>query len=436
MRSLSRETSQILRHVTETYSAQLFRIAGTLVFSIWFTRLVAPADRGYYGVAIAAGVIAAQFGQAGFNTANTYFAAKDQDISRQLLGNSTLAAIVITPILVLIIFSISKLSPGSIATTNSCLLIIMCYIPFALGYFYFQGLLLGTQQIRRYNLLELVNRYVPLAALAVFAWAGKVTASNVLAGVFLGQAIACIWAWKSSYNSARGISLSWPLMKDMFRYGIKIHIGTVFAFLLFRADLLMVAHMRNATEAGYYSLATSLAEYMGLPAYVVGTILLPHLSALNEPSKKFRMMLQWLGSVALLTAPLFLLGAYLGHPIIRWVCGARYLPALPGFLWLLPGVYFLGLACVSVQFITSIGYRLSISATWFIALVLNLSSNLYVIPQYGLVGASIMSSICYGLAFIFIFLISWKNRKSKDSTQRIVLATVSQEDSIPYIEPA
>ena len=436
MRVLSQESSQILRNVAETYSAQLFRIAGTLAFNIWFTRLLSPADRGSYGVAIAIALIGAQFGQTGLNTANTYFAAKKPHTSQALLGNSTLAAVTIGPVLVLVTFLASKLFPNSIATTHNCFILAMCYIPFALGYFYFQGLLLGTHQIRTYNFLEIINRYVPLVFLALLVWIGRVTSTTVLAGVLLGQMIACIWAWQSLYTTTDGIRISWPLMGNMFRYGAKIHLATIFSFLLFRADLLMVARMRNAEEAGYYSLATSLAEYMSLPAFVVGTILLPHLSALNEPARKFQMMLHWLGGIAIITIPLFLLAGYLGHPMIRWVCGAKYLPSFSGFLWLLPGVYFLGLACVSVQFITSIGYKLSVSAAWFVALVLNLISNLYVIPHYGFVGASITSSACYGLAFLFIFLIGWKYRNSEESAPTITLAPIPPEESIPYIEPA
>jgi O-antigen/teichoic acid export membrane protein len=436
MRVLDQILSQIFRNVAETYFAQLARIAGGLAFNIWFTRLLAPADRGYYGVAIAVALIGAQFGQTGLNTANTYFSAKQPGVSKSLLGNSTLAVFTIAPVLLLIIFLVTKAASGSIATTRQCLTLSMCYIPFALGYFYFQGLLLGTHQIRKYNFLEIINRYVPLAALAFLVWIGKVTSTTVLAGVLFGQIVACLWAWGILYRTTDGMAVSWPLMGNMFRYGIKIHLATVFSFLLLRADLLMVAHMRNAEEAGYYSLATSLAEYMGLPAFVVGTILLPHLSVLNDTKRKFQMMLHWLGGVSVVTIPLFVFAGFLGHPIIRWVCGPRYLPSLPGFLWLLPGVYFLGLSCVSVQFITSIGYKLSVSAVWFLALVLNLSGNFYAIHRYGFVGASIMSSICYGLVFIFIFLIAWKHRKFDENVTQSAFAAVLPENGISHIEPA
>jgi O-antigen/teichoic acid export membrane protein len=405
-------TVQIFRNVAETYSAQLLRIAGAVVFNIWLTRLLSPPARGYYGVGLAVAIMATQFGQFGLNTANTYFVAKEPRLRSVLLGNSVLTTLIAAPVLILIVFLIHIIGPSWIAVPNEPLAVALCYVPFSLAYIFFQGLLLGTHQIRQYNLLELSNRYIPLAVLGVCVLLSSVTPVTALAGVVLGQGVACIWAWTTLRSHPDGAAYSWPLMTDTLRYGVRIHLATVFSFILFRADLLMVAHMRGAAEAGYYSLATSLAEYMSLPASVAGTVLLPHLSSLHESPEKFRLMLQWLLGLAALMMPLFVAAAYIGNPIIRGLFGEKYLPSWPGFVWLLPGIYFLGLACIAVQFITSIGYKLSVAAAWFSAVVLNLAVNLYAIPHYGIVGASVSCSVCYALAFLLILLIAFRHRRS------------------------
>jgi O-antigen/teichoic acid export membrane protein len=427
MSSLKPLTAQILRNVAETYSAQLLRVAGALLFNIWLTRLLAPAARGYYGVGLAVAMMATQFGQLGLNTANTYFVAKESHIRNVLLGNSVLATLVVAPVLIVIVIIVDTVFPSLIAIPNGPLIVALCYIPFALAYIYFQGLLLGIHQIRRYNLLEVANRYIPLAILGVCALISVVTPTAALTGVVLGQAIACVWAWASLYSHSDRVTYSIPLMIDTLRYGVRIHLATVFSFVLFRADLLMVAHMRSPAEAGYYSLATSLAEYMSLPASVAGMILLPHLSSLHESPEKFRLMLQWLLGIGAVMMPLFAFGGYIGYPLIRWLFGAKYLPSWPGFVWLLPGIYFLGLACVTVQFVTSIGYKLSVAAAWFFALVLNLGANLYAIPHYGIVGASATSSICYALAFFLIFLIAYRHRRSEAAPHRSKARDISMD---------
>ncbi|MFY9746301.1 MAG: oligosaccharide flippase family protein [Acidobacteriaceae bacterium] len=412
MISATSARSGVLRNVMETYSAQMVRVAGALLFGIWLTRLLAPTARGYYGVALTLATLATQFGQGGLNTANTYFAASDPRLRRTLLGNSTLLALIIAPCLILVTFSVFRWAPGSLSLPPDCLALALCYIPFALAYIFFQGLLLGTHEIRTYNLLEIANRWLPLAILTVCVVAGVVTSTTVLAAVVLGQIVACVGGGIRVYRVSGGISWSPSLLRRMLRYGIRVHLGTIFSFLLFRADLLMVAHMRAPAEAGYYSLATSLADYLILPATVAGSVLLPHLSTLPDTFEKFRLMRKWLLGMAVATAPVFALGAIVAYPLVRWLFGIRYVPSVPGFLWLLPGVYFLGLACVSVQFITSIGYKLSVPAAWFCILLVNLAGNVYAIPRYGFVGASILSSICYLAASIVIFLIAFSHRRA------------------------
>jgi O-antigen/teichoic acid export membrane protein len=417
----------ILRNVLETYSAQSFRILGALLFNIWLTRLMMPADRGYYGVGLALAMMATQFGQFGLNTANTYFAAKEPELRRALLGTSTAAAVVLAPAIILIVLAVHWIAPGSIVMPNNCLAVSLVFIPFALSYIFFQGLLLGTYQIRQYNLLEVLNRYIPLAALSGLVLIKSVTPTTVLMCVVVGQAVACLWAWKDLYSQSKGMTVSMPLVGRLLRYGVRVHLATVFSFALFRISLLMVAHMRSAAEAGFFSLATSLAEYMSLPAQFAGLVLLPHLCALKDTKKKFQLMMHWLLGIAALTAPLFLLGGFVGFPIIRLLFGEKYVPAFRGFVWLLPGIYFLGLAVVTIQFITAIGYRLSVPGVWLAVLVVNLAGNLYFIPKYGYVGASALSSACYAIAFFLIFLVAYWNRNSEDISSNSAVVTADYE---------
>jgi len=413
MKSPVPNTSNLLRHVMETYSAQIVRVAGGLVFGIWITRLLSPSARGYYGVAITVAVLATQFGQLGVSTANTYYAARDPRLGRTLLGNSLLLTLIIAPCLILLTLLIVRLFPSSLVIPRSCLLFALCYIPFALGYNLFQGQLLGSYEIRTYNLLEVANRYIPLGLLLVWVMIRSVTAASILGAIVIAQAIACLWALIRLYFISRGLNWSAGRLRPVLRYGVRIHVATIFSFLLIRADLLMVAQMRGATEAGYYSVAASMADYLTLPATLAGSVLLPYLSALPATLAKFRLMSKWLLGMAAATAPLLALTAFAASPLVRWLFGARYAPTVAALLWLLPGVYFLGLASISVQFITSIGYKLSVPAAWLGALLLNIAGNLYAIPRYGFTGASILSSVCYAACFLAIQSIAWRHRNER-----------------------
>jgi O-antigen/teichoic acid export membrane protein len=59
-----------------------------------------------------------------------------------------------------------------------------------------------------------------------------------------------------------------------------------------------------------------------------------------------------------------------------------------------------------------------VAAAWFSAVVLNVTANLYAIPRYGVVGASVSCSACYALAFFLILLIAFRHRNSEAAPHR------------------
>jgi O-antigen/teichoic acid export membrane protein len=71
----------------------------------------------------------------------------------------------------------------------------------------------------------------------------------------------------------------------------------------------------------------------------------------------------------------------------------------------MPGVFFLGVQSIMVQYLNSRGFPLSVVWAWFITSILNIGVNFWAIPRYGIAGASVVSSLCYFLMFILVWLI-------------------------------
>ena len=72
------------------------------------------------------------------------------------------------------------------------------------------------------------------------------------------------------------------------------------------------------------------------------------------------------------------------------------------FMFLMPGMLFLGINTVAVQFLNSIGYPKVVVIIWGLCSLGNILANLWVIPRYGITGASLVSSVSYFAAFFFV----------------------------------
>ena len=203
-------------------------------------------------------------------------------------------------------------------------------------------------------------------------------------------------------------TLSLPAFRQSIGIGAKAYLISCFGFLVLRVDLLMVKSMLGAAEAGYYSISQLLSENTMMFPVVLGMLLFPKLSAIKEGEEKLQLATKAVRLTAALTLPAVVIAAFAAAPLISIAFGPNFLPAVRPFVWLMPGVYFLGIETVMVQLLNSEGYPRIIVVAWIADTFINVALNFWAIPRYGITGASAVSSFCYFLMFLIVSLVVWK----------------------------
>jgi len=204
--------------------------------------------------------------------------------------------------------------------------------------------------------------------------------------------------------------------------GVKAYLILCFGFLLLRVDLLMVKHLLGAAEAGYYSISQLLSENTMMFPVVLGMILFPKLSAIKETGEKLQLATKAVLVTAALMLPAVVIAAFAAAPLISIAFGRDFLPAVMPFVWLMPGVYFLGIETVMVQLLNSEGYPRIVVVAWIADTILNIALNFWAIPHYGVTGASITSSVCYFLMFVVVSAVVWKRFYTRHAVNRTLLS--------------
>lgn len=399
-------SSDFIRKVMETYATRILLIGIGLVSAVIVARLLGPQGRGIYAVAAATGALGVQFGNLGLHTSNIYFVARAPESLAPLAGNSLAVSFGLGGLISVILTVVFLLFPNFISLRGSMLFLALAWIPLGLAYLLLQSLLLGVHDVRGYNLLEVVNKVMPLVFIGGLVLAGRRGVAPFFAAGLVALGVSCIWIWKRlRVRFAGQPSFSLPLFSGSIRYAAKAYLAAFFMFLVLRADLFMVEHMLGAEQAGYYSVASSMADCVSVLAAVVGTILFPKLSAMTEIETKLRLTQRavW-GTVALLL-PILAIASLLAKPAVNLLFGAAFLPTSLAFVLLMPGMLFLGINAVAVQFLNSIGYPKSVVVIWGLCAIFNIGLNVWVIPYRGIAGAAVVSSVSYFLAFFFIFMV-------------------------------
>jgi O-antigen/teichoic acid export membrane protein len=178
------------------------------------------------------------------------------------------------------------------------------------------------------------------------------------------------------------------------------------AFLVLRLDLLIVKYILGSEQTGYYSVAVNMAEMINVLPIIVGTILFPRLSAMSSDQQRWdfaRLVARWVGLTVLFIAGVV---ALVAGPLVALLYGRSFLPAVPALAWLMPGIVMLSINTIYMNYFASTGMPLITVYSPGAAAVLNVLLNIKLIPFLGIVGASVSSTVAYGmmLAISLVYL--------------------------------
>lgn len=387
------------RHVAETYLSRLALIAIGLVTSVVVARSLGPEGRGHFAVAVAIGALGIQFANLGLYASNTFAVSRHPRELPRLLGNSFMVSAVVGGLSAMTAIAFFLLWPGHAPLAPPLLWLAFAWIPFGLAYLLAQGLLLGLQRVRMYNATELAQRGAALILFVAIALSGRATAGAMFGAGALVLIATLAWvSWKMIQSCNDPVRPSLHLFKQDIQYGLRAYFTLLLGAVVLRCGLFVVEYKLGATEAGYYSVATAIAENVGILPAVVGSILFPTLCASPDIRAKYAFTKRVVLLTFLCTLPLLVGIGLVAKPVIAMLFGARFQDAAVPLVYLLPGVLFMGLNAVLVQFLNSIDYPIQIVWIWVATCALCVGGTIWAVPRLGFEGAAAAYSVaCFAL---------------------------------------
>ncbi len=407
-------SSDFIRKVGETFATRVLLIGIGLITSVIVARILGPEGRGLYGVSLTIVAIGVQFGNLGLHASNTYHVARNPMALPALMGNTLLVSFGLGGIGAALSWIIFSQWPGLAPVHGKLLVMSLVWIPFGLAYMLVQNLLLGINEIHRYNVIELVGKILGLSLIGLTVFCGIVSVELILLAGFTASVVSLIMSiWQLQHHFHHPPFLSLALLREDFGYALKAYFGAFLAFLVLRVNLLMIQYMLGEKQAGYYSIAVTLGDMVYLLPVAAGTILFPRLSSMLVNREKWNLTKKASLLIGLAMTLLAGCAALLANPIIRIFFGQAFMPALPAFIWLLPGIVLLSINTCYMNYFASIGMPIITVVSPGIAAVVSISVNLKLIPRLGIVGASMTSTISFGLMLVAsIIYVSFFGRTS------------------------
>jgi O-antigen/teichoic acid export membrane protein len=403
----SRTSLAFSNRVLVFFVTQVFT-AGLGIFNGFFlARLIGPSGKGDYYLLTFLPPTLMVLSQLGLPQAFAFFAARD--LTRGLVRRTVvMTALISIPVLVVTLTLLPVLRASVLRGLEPLSIVVpLLALPLLLNATFTTGVVVGRQAARWLAVVNIgvaVSTTILMVLLAGILGLGVWGALTVFVLVAAIQAVGfLIGAARVSRAAGQAGSVSY---RKLLRYGLPFYPGSLTMFFGYRADVYLLAWLLADASAplGYYSMAVSMAELVFFFPNAVSTFFFPQVaSGTREDSDR---------QVPVVSRVTVLLTALVGLALVPVATVAithllpAFQPSLPALFILLPGVVAISVTKVLSGYVSGLGRTGLTSIVSILVFSVNVVLNLFLIPRYGIIGASAASFVSYVLSAVAYSLIA------------------------------
>ncbi len=378
-------------------SRNLQKVVALLV-SVLITHTLGAKGLGAYGLLVTTLTYAVAFGSLGLGPAHVYLRGQGRMSIRQLLGNALAGALIFGGAVVLVF---TALRPLLHIQGVSPLMITLVSLTFPLGILqsHLDFLWQGEDRLGIYS-----GMFCFRALLLLFLLVLGLNAPNP----YTGMAVALI------LNSVLTLAVTLVLLRRKYglrpqfdrgqfsaalRYGSRVQPGSLAQAVGYRLDYFLINAFIGTAATGQYVLATNLAEALWILPYALSVALLPRVSTASVATAQ-QVTARALRVALAISAAGGLVLFLLAELVLRLVYGPENVVAAPALRILLFGTVIFSAQKLLANYFIGQGKASWFLRATFIAMVVNVALNLWLIPLFGwgIKGAALASTVSYTLS--------------------------------------
>jgi O-antigen/teichoic acid export membrane protein len=398
-------TDRPRRTITVTTLARSSGLAITGISYLLISRILGPAGFGEFTVLVTIATVATQLGHLSLQYAQTYLWGTSSNRGT-LVGTAEVLSLVSGTLSGASAWVVVYLAGGRLVPVPGLWVLAMAVatVPFAVVVTNLSNLVILGDQINRFNVAYALGAGCQLVAVSALALSGHLSVQSALAtwvGSEIVPALVLLHAFPLPH-----LNFSMTLAKRTLSIALRYHLGVVFLFMLLRADILILNGMVGAVQVGRYSLAVAVAELTYLTADAIAQVMLPRQtdSSIEVSAQLTARLVRASAVVGLVSSAGILLASEL---IVPLVFGQKYNGVLEPLGVLMPGIVALATVRAASGFLIRLNQPVIFSITASGCMVLNVALNFALIPQLGIVGSALASTVAYvALAACYVTWIS------------------------------
>jgi O-antigen/teichoic acid export membrane protein len=393
------------RNVAMTGGAQAMQAVLAMVAGIVVARALGASAKGTISVLTALGSMSVLIASLGVHLSGIYFLGRYKDERDTIVSNNLIFAIaggIVTAVgLTVVALAFKDAVLHGIAL--SLFFIYVGCVPLLYFNEFGRALLLGLGRVGTYNVPDAIGGVLLLVGTLVsIGLFGHDLEPQVALRVLLEVVLAVLIIAFLRRATRIRFRPSLATLRRQLNYGLRNYASSLLWQFLLQSDILLCNHFLGSGPTGVYSVAVSLGLPITMLGGVVGTLTFQRVSAEEDREARIAQTNTALRVLIPLVAGVILVVGLAAQLMIPILYGHAFSAAGVALLLLLPGLFAYSLEIVLMNFLAGEGSPPIVVYGPLVGLILNFVANLFVIPQWGINGASVTSSVGYGAVLLLV----------------------------------
>ncbi|MHB8771648.1 MAG: oligosaccharide flippase family protein [Syntrophales bacterium] len=428
--SLAEQGKTYRSNIIVTSFIEIATIVIRTIIGVIIARILGPAGRGEYALALLIPGLFITVTSLGFGEASATLIGKEKYDKEKVVGCLMTYVTFVTLIVGILYYSfqsaIISLVQHGISTHVYCLSFIL--VPLQLFWGSISSILLGLGIIKKISYGRFFNNF--LFFLAIVSVASLYRLTPFIALFFF----ICTWIAEIVYlhrclrkHIKLTLSFDRRILKEQFNFGIRLFWNSIFLQLNRRLDSYILTFFKGNYSLGIYTVAVGLCEFILTIPTVFTRVAFSFSVRANTP-ESLRITTVSIRQITFLLLTSTLILAVCMKPLILLFYSSTYIEALRPALLLLPGIISLGLSSMLGTILVGQSKPQDQTIASGLSCAVTVLLDLILIPKYGISGAAVASTIAYTISAIYLIRV-YKNLSHATLADMLV---IKKEDILDY----
>jgi len=398
--------SGFIGRATQALATSVAILTCNAITGIVLARSLQPTARGSLAAAILWPAFLSTLVAVGVADAITYRSSKHPQERGSLISTGLLLAAVSSAAAIaigLLVLPRVLFHYGSETVTSSELFLL--YVPLYLSWQNLSAVLLGALQTADFNLARTLLVVVTAVGIVLLAVAHESSIRAVIAVYLVANASTLGFVvWRVMRLEPQGWRPSVRVGRAILSFGVRSHLGTVSGYTNEYADQAVVSVVLPAAQLAYYAIAVSIVAPMAQFGSSLGMMAMPSVASQGEVHTQATNLSRYTRVTFALEAGLAIVVIAVVPLVIAILFGDAYEPAASSARILAVAAVFLGANRILSAGLRALNRPLTAGNASLLASVVTVAGLFILIPQFGIIGAAMVSLVAYAVVTVFM---SW-----------------------------